>query len=90
MRIARVECPSAIVLLLDRQEEELCVPTNNVGSWQLNVAGRFTWLQNAATGSGAPLAGDARLLEQRLERAVNTLPDPIRRASSNEPRSPVD
>jgi hypothetical protein len=55
MRIARVERPSAIVLLLDRQEEELCVPTNNVGSWPLNVAGRFTWLQNAATGSGAPI-----------------------------------
>jgi hypothetical protein len=38
----------------------------------------------------SPLAGDARLLGQRLERAVNTLPDPIRRAPPNEPRSPVD
>jgi hypothetical protein len=42
MRIARLDCHSAIVLLLDRQEEKLCVPTNNVGSWPLNVAGRFT------------------------------------------------
>jgi hypothetical protein len=42
MRIARLDCHSAIVLLLDRQEEELCVPPNNVGSRPLNVAGRFT------------------------------------------------